>query len=178
MPVFTVRMVRKNARLLSSIGGTYRRPTDRSKSTLVKTAFGVILKSEFPPKLEQFDPNHPIKAGMPGWSGAGRFARAYGSQRDEGCICLEVPVHHDCCSRAWPENGHPGVSAGARQDKRHPHSIHQACIDQVAEQRPIVVPLIRRLNHHHGVQHFCGIDEERGARNAAPVVQARRARYR
>ncbi len=56
--------------------------------------------------------NLPTKAGMPGWSGAGRFARAYGALRDGGGIHDETDAIHECCSRAWPENDHPGVAAG------------------------------------------------------------------
>jgi hypothetical protein len=61
--------------------------------------------------------NHPNKAGIPGWAGAGRFARAYGVTRDGGGIREEIDADQGRCSRAWPENGYPGVPAGARDPK-------------------------------------------------------------
>ena len=56
--------------------------------------------------------NRPTKAGIPGWAGAGRFARAYGAHRDGRGIRLIGHAHHKSRSRAGPENGHPGVPAG------------------------------------------------------------------
>jgi hypothetical protein len=49
----------------------------------------------------------PNKAGMPGWAGAGRFARAYGLPRDDGRICLEATINKNYRSRAWPEYATP-----------------------------------------------------------------------
>ena len=64
-----------------------------------------------------------------------------------------------------------------RRCQRPRHSVHQGCVDHVAEQVPVVLALVGGLNHQHGKQVFSRVDDEGGTRQAAPVVHAHGARH-
>jgi hypothetical protein len=82
----------------------------------------------------------PKKAGIPGWAGAGRFARAYGAPRDGGCNTLRSARNQNHCSRAWPENGHPGVAAVSRSPKNTEAEKQHTAFNAECLARPLSTP--------------------------------------